>query len=148
MKIGKHIVILLLLSLSFQFTIAQITDENTYLISQYFQINKMATSAVVKNLNIQDSNNQLQQSEVALIQIGDENLIDIKSSAENSQAVGQKGNQNYYQFINYYNNNPSNFNILQQGNSNSLQIYGQNSIIENMSILQKSNNKTLIITNY
>jgi hypothetical protein len=146
MKIKGYILFipLVFLIVSFQNLFAQeLSDENTYLISQYFQQSKEMTlieqqkKSISTNLNI-----------VSLNQIGDKNQIDIKSNNNNSQEVVQKGNNNYYNFINYYNSNPSNFNILQQGNSNSLQIYGENSIIENMSILQKSNFKTIIITNY
>ena len=135
--------VLLLSLLSFNSSAQELTTEDTYLINRYFQLNKEAT-AVTKNYNQSIVQNNL----VSLNQIGNQNEIDIKSNANNSQQVIQKGDQNYYNFINYYNNNPSNFNILQQGQSNSLQIYGQNSIIENISILQKSNAKTLIIKNY
>ena len=76
------------------------------------------------------------------------NIIDIKQNGNNTEVVNQLGNKNYYSFINYYNNSPLNLNILQKGNSNNLQIYGQNSLIENMSIVQKSNSKTIIIKNY
>lgn len=133
--------------LSFNSSAQELTNENTYLINQYFQLNKEA-AAVTQNHNKSGIDNTVQNNLVSLNQIGNQNEIDIKSNANNSQQVTQKGDQNYYNFINYYNNNPSNFNILQQGRSNSLQIYGQNSIIENISILQKSNAKTLIIKNY
>lgn len=121
-------------------------DENTHLINQYFQLNKEATSVVATKAA--NATFQSKINEVNLNQIGGENQIEIKSSNSNSQVVNQKGQDNYYQFINYYNNSPSNFNILQQGNSNSLQIYGQNSIIEKLSIVQKTNAKSIIIKNY
>lgn len=134
---------LLLLSMfSFNSSAQELINENTYLINQYFQLNKDATS-VSKNLN-----NTIQNSMVSLNQIGSQNQIDIKNNLSNSQKVIQNGNQNYYNFINYYNSNSSNFNIVQQGEANSLQIYGQNSIIENINIIQNSNFKTLIIKNY
>lgn len=146
-KKGYIISIFIFLSSVFiQSVIAQITDENTYLINQYFQMNKDVTAVVSPKAS--ETTTQTQLNVVSLNQIGAENQIDIKGSSSNSQNVHQKGQDNYYQFINYYNNNPSNFNILQQGSSNSLQIYGQNSIIENISIVQKSNSKALIITNY
>ena len=88
------------------------------------------------------------ENRIILNQKGSNNLINISESYNDSQTVDQSGNNNEYQFINYYSNLPSNFNIVQQGNSNSLQIYGENSLIKNISIVQNSNFKTLIITNY
>ena len=150
MKKNQYILFLPLLFLSllsFNSSAQELTNENTYLINQYFQLNKEAAS-VVQDVNKQALNNTNQNTIVSLNQIGNENEIEIKSNADNSQQVTQQGNQNQYSFISYYNSNPSNFNILQQGTSNSLQIYGQNSIIENITIIQKSNAKTLIINNY
>lgn len=94
------------------------------------------------------SSNETQFNLVKLNQVGNNNQIDIKSRLDDAQAVSQFGNNNEYQFINYYNSSVSNFNILQKGNSNSLQIYGENSLIKNMSIVQKGNFETLIIKNY
>ncbi|SNR73916.1 hypothetical protein SAMN06265371_110135 [Lutibacter agarilyticus] len=139
--------VLLLCLFSFNSSAQKLTDENTYLINQYFKSSIESTS-VSHNFNKSDFNNELQANVVSLNQIGNSNEIDIKSKPNNSQQVIQKGNQNYYNFINYYNSNPSNFNIIQQGEANSLQIYGQNSIIENISIIQNSSFKTMIIKNY
>ncbi|MFK5958645.1 MAG: hypothetical protein QM495_07210, partial [Lutibacter sp.] len=125
---------------------AQQTNEDTYIINQYFQLNKEAL--LLENNAPSLSNFQSQDNFIILNQIGNNNEIDIKSNINDSQTVTQLGDNNYYNFINYYNNSPSNFNILQQGESNSLQIYGQNSIINNISIVQKSNFKTLVIKNY
>jgi hypothetical protein len=125
---------------------AQQTDETTYIINKYFQLNKEASlfleNKVPTTHNIQSQNN------LVLNQLGNNNQIDIKSRINDSQTVSQFGNNNDYQFINYYNSEVSNFNILQQGNSNSLQIYGENSLIKNMSIVQKANFETLVIKNY
>lgn len=123
---------------------SQQIDSNTHIINQYFQLNKESASVV----NSYIRGVQPQINEVTLNQVGNNNKIEVKSVGNDSQGVNQVGNNNYYQFINYYNNTPSNFNILQQGNSNSLQIYGENSIINNIGIVQKSNFKTLIIKNY
>ena len=144
----KTVFILFILSFSFFYGNAQeITDENTYIINQYFQLNK--ESSLFEN-NAKTTSNRLQSQNnfVSLNQVGNNNKIDIKQKGGDSQTVNQLGNNNYYNFINYYNNTPSNFNIVQQGNANNLQIYGENSIINNISIVQKSNFKTLIIKNY
>lgn len=125
---------------------SQQTDENTHIINQYFQQNKLSTTARAANSSFQEIQSDV--NIVTLNQVGSNNQIDVKSNLNDSQGVNQVGDNNHYQFINYYNNSPSNFNILQQGNSNSLQIYGENSIINNINIIQKSNFKTLIIKNY
>ena len=125
----------------------KITNENTYLINQYFQLNNDA-SLLLENKVTSIAAIQSQDNFTILSQIGNSNQIDIKNSQNDAQAVNQFGNNNDYQFINYYNNSVSNFNIVQQGNSNSLQIYGENSLIKNMSIVQNGNFEMLIIKNY
>jgi hypothetical protein len=125
----------------------QNSDENTYIINQYFQLNK--ETSLFENKNTITTNNKQAESNLLVFnQIGNNNEIDIKQQGSDLQRVNQLGNNNYYNFISYYNNLPSNFNIIQQGNTNNLQIYGENSIIKNMSILQKTDLKTLIIKNY
>ncbi|MFZ3274445.1 MAG: hypothetical protein WA143_09260 [Lutibacter sp.] len=140
-------VFLVLATLTFFIGNAQQTDETTYIINEYFQLNKEA-SLLLENKTPITSANQYQYSSVKLNQIGNNNQIDIKSRINDFQTVSQFGNNNDYQFINYYNGAVSNFNILQQGNSNSLQIYGENSLIKNMGIVQKANFETLVIKNY
>lgn len=139
-------VFLVLATFTFFIGNAQQSDETMYIINQYFQLNKEAS--LLENKVPITSANQYQYSSVKLNQIGNNNQIDIKSRINDSQTVSQFGNNNDYQFINYYNSAVSNFNILQQGNSNSLQIYGENSLIKNMGIVQKANFETLVIKNY
>ncbi len=68
---------LLLLSLfSFNSSAQKLTDENTYLINEYFKLNKESTS-VSYNFNKSGLNNRLQTNEVSLNQIGNNNEIDI-----------------------------------------------------------------------
>jgi hypothetical protein len=147
MKTYKYILLLLLGVFVFGFNgnAQNLSDDNTILINQYFQ-NKTITEVEANNKGTNLNNNN-QGSVVLLKQIGNYNVYDIKVGASDSQNV-QIGNNNYYSFINYYNNTVSNFNILQQGEANSLQIYGQNSLINTISILQKGNFKSLIIKNY
>ena len=142
------IIVLVLVNLISYKGTAQQTDDNTYIINQYFQLNKDA-SLILEN-KVPTNNNKIisQDNFVNLKQVGDRNVIDIKQNSNNTEVVNQIGNKNYYSFINYYNNSPVNLKILQQGNSNNLQVYGQNSLIENMSIVQKSNFKTIIIKNF
>ncbi|SNR84298.1 hypothetical protein [Lutibacter flavus] len=140
----KITVFIVLFLFTFINVIAQQNNEDTYIINQYFQLNK-ESSLSEKNAK---TNKQAQSNFISLNQIGNNNEIDIKQKGKDSQSVNQVGNKNYYSFINYYNNTPSNFNIIQQGSSNGLQIYGENSIIKNMSVVQKTNFKTLIIKNF
>lgn len=126
----------------------QLSDENTYVINQYFQSNKEFSSKLTDTQTLSTNSFQVQSNIVSLNQIGNNNEIDIKQKGADSQKINQIGNNNYYIFINYYNSTPSNFNIIQQGNSNNLQIYGENSIIKNIGIIQKSDFNTLIIKNY
>ncbi|HEY9221491.1 MAG TPA: hypothetical protein VIO43_07950 [Lutibacter sp.] len=149
MKNSYQLLLIFLVLANFNFFSgnAQQSDETTYIINQYFQLNKEASLLLENKMPI-TSANQYQYSSVKLNQIGNNNQIDIKSNINDTQSVSQFGNNNDYQFINYYNNSPSNFNILQQGNSNSLQIFGENSLIKNMGIVQKANFETLVIKNY
>lgn len=149
MKNYTNTTLILLFVIGF-FTIkanAQQTNEDTYIINQYFQSNKEA-SLVLESKGLDPAILQSKNNAILLNQVGNSNQIDIKSSINNAQTVSQFGNNNDYQFINYYNSSASNFNIIQQGNSNSLQIYGENSIIKSLGIVQKADFGTLIIKNY
>jgi hypothetical protein len=126
----------------------QLSDENAYVINQYFQSNKELSLKLTEAKTLSTNSFQVQSNIVSLKQIGNNNEIDIKQKGIDAQKVNQIGNNNYYNFINYFNSTPSNFNITQQGNSNNLQIYGENSIIKNIGIIQKSDFNTLIIKNY
>lgn len=146
---NSHKTLFMLLALSFSLfsgKAQEIIDENTYKINLYFQLAKEAS--VLNNKAPTKNNKHAQSNFVSLNQIGNNNKIDIEQNGVDSQTVNQLGNNNYYNFINYYNNIASDFNIIQQGNTNNLQIYGENSIIKNISIIQKSDFKTLIIKNY
>jgi hypothetical protein len=139
-------VILVLFNFTFFNGNAQQSNENTFIINQYFQMNKDASSLLENKVPANYTGQS--QDNLVLNQMGSGNQIGIKGNVNDPQTVSQSGNNNDYQFINYYNSTPSNFNISQQGNANSLQIYGENSLIKNMSIVQKGSFKTLIIKNY
>lgn len=93
--------------------------------------------------NINSTNHQL-----VITQIGDGNLLSVRTGVKDFQKINQKGNRNYYNFINYYNSRPSNVNILQQGEGNSLHIYGKNSFMDKIKIYQKSDYKSITIRNF
>jgi hypothetical protein len=151
MKKCNYILIItlgLFFATSYLLNAQQLTDENTLIINQYFQLNNQQT-AKLNNPNLATSSkfNQFNNL-VNLNQVGNDNQITIQQKGNDSQTINQIGNKNNYNFINYFNSTPSNFNIIQQGNSNNLQIFGENSIINNISIIQKSDFNTLIIKNY
>ena len=160
MKKNKNIwcfLVFLLCSLYVTEVSAQQEKLPTYFSNNFSQLSPYNTSLLVDSnslLTNENSQNSLFQQQsgninsVVLNQVGFENNADIKSSNQTSQNVNQIGNENYYSFINYYNSNPINFGVHQQGNANSLQIYGTNSMMNGAAIIQNSNNQALIIKNY
>lgn len=152
-KKSKLVVVLIWAGLYSYNGISQQTDsdisEENYLNAIQLQLNQNP-NLLLRNQNPEFVKNiQSLDNFVNLNQIGNYNNIDIKQKDKDSQIVTQLGNKNYYNFISYYNNSASSkFNIVQKGNSNALHIYGENSIIKNISIVQKSNFKTLVIRNY
>ncbi len=124
---------------------AQQTDENTLAINNYFQVNN--ENSKVKTTSLQNVNKQT--SYVNLVQVGYENSTYIKSlQTGDNQIVNQIGNQNNYEYYNYYSKENSNLQVNQEGTLNSLQIFGENSLMKNAIINQKSNFKSVVIKNY
>ncbi|WP_417800061.1 hypothetical protein [Tenacibaculum sp.] len=130
------------------------TQQNT---STYFvsvpQIGSDASFLVLeKNINslnnLQDYDKSIDNYDLSVNQLGVNNVVEVKNGMNDIQLIWQKGRDNYYNFIDYYNNSPTKINALQEGNANSLLIYGTNSLMENVKIIQKSNYKTIIVRNY
>ena len=128
---------------------AQQTDENTLIINRYFQnINFEQALLEENNSNREFSSfDSPNNTELNILQSGDFNLINIKSTV-NNQSVNQLGNYNNYEFISFYGRDDLNLEVQQIGNNNLIQVLGENSIINNMKIIQKSDFKTITITNY
>ncbi len=136
------------------FTVMSQSNPSTYFVNVP-QIGSDASLLVLENnINLSSSdltsfrNSSSNQNLLLINQIGTNNIVDIKKGVGDSQQVNQYGKSNYYSFIDYYNTAPTNMDILQQGNANSLQVYGTNSFMENIKITQKSSYKTIIIKNY
>ena len=152
MKKKNYILVLYLVFfglISFQLN-AQISDDNTYIINKYFQnttseINS-AASVIDTNKSIAKKDNGV-NSELNILQYGNYNYININTTG-NKLNSSQVGNNNSYEFLTYYGRNDLNVDVQQIGNSNSVQVYGENSLINNMKIIQKSNFKTITVTNY
>ena len=136
------------------FSLKAMTQQNT---STYFvsvpQIGSDASFLVLeKNINslnnLQDYDKSIDNYDLSVNQLGVNNVVEVKNGMNDIQLIWQKGRDNYYNFIDYYNNSPTKINALQEGNANSLLIYGTNSLMENVKIIQKSNYKTIIVRNY
>jgi hypothetical protein len=128
------------------FCFSQETNQHTFLIQQYFQ----HFSSQQQQPKIETSTNNQQvyfNSEVAILQIGDLNSTNINYNA-GKKIIKQVGDNNNFEFKTYDVYTPFNFEVLQLGLHNNLQIHGQNSIVNNIKILQFSTNKTITITNY
>lgn len=136
-----------LIGFSFLQINAQQSDENTFVINKYFQnINSEIQLPSTSNENLAQYGYQ-NSAELNILQSGNYNYINVKTNA-NNQNVGQQGNYNNYEFISFYGRDDLNFEVKQIGNGNSIQILGENSIIDNMKIIQKSDYKTITISNY
>lgn len=141
----KTLIIFFILIVAFQATIiAQQTDENTFIINEYFQVSN--ENPVVKNTIFQNLN---AQSYANLVQVGNENNVYINSlQTGDSQIVNQVGSKNNYEYYNYYSKENSNLNVTQEGTLNSLQVFGENSLMKDAIINQRSNFKSVVIKNY
>ncbi len=141
----KASIILLLFIVALPIAInAQQTDENTLAINNYFQISNEKPA----NSNPSKLDGTI-QSYADVVQTGNKNNTYINSlQSGDQQIVNQKGNQNNYEYYNYYSQENSNLIINQEGNQNSLQIFGENSLMKNTIINQKSSFKSVVIKNY
>lgn len=87
----------------------------------------------------------IEQTTSQVIQTGDNNLVNVESKQMHIQQTGE-------QQLLYYTETskliPSNLNVNMEGINNYIEIYGNNSIIENMSINLQGNDKSIIIRNY
>jgi hypothetical protein len=128
---------------------SQQIDENTLVINKYFQnVNAEETLPLLTNISqTQENLNTQNNIELSILQAGNYNIVNINSTV-NSQNINQLGNSNSYEFISFYGRNDLNFEAQQIGNNNFIQVLGENSIINNMKIIQKSDFKTITITNY
>nr|BFF38478.1 hypothetical protein BACY1_02830 [Tenacibaculum mesophilum] len=154
MKVMKDMkTILFIMLVTFNLTIMSQQKTSTYFVSVSQIGNDVSFVILEKNINSLNNSQDFtysaaNQNYLTINQVGINNVAELKSGVRDVQLVGQKGKNNYYSFIDYYNASPTKMNILQQGNANSLQVYGTNSLMENVKIIQKSNYKTIIVRNY
>lgn len=84
-------------------------------------------------------------SGVQVLQLGDHNVVNAEA---NQLQVSQVGNQQSLYFTKSSKLQPSNINVNMQGANNYIEIQGNNSITENMTINMSGNERSLIIRNY
>lgn len=145
--------ILFIMLVTFNLTIMSQQKTSTYFVSVPQIGNDVSFVILEKNINSLNNSQDFtysaaNQNYLTINQVGINNVAELKSGVRDVQLVGQKGKNNYYSFIDYYNASTTKMNILQQGNANSLQVYGTNSLMENVKIIQKSNYKAIIVRNY
>lgn len=150
MRTSYKILFACLLSLFSEKFFAQFTDENTFIINQYF---KNTVSEIIPAVS-SDLKNELilgyvisKNNFLNISQIGSNNYINIKANSD-LQNIEQQGSNNNYEFISYYGKKETNFEIQQFGNYNVIEVLGENTIINNLKIVQKSDFKRITITNY
>ena len=141
----KYILFCLFFSIFHALTFAQQTDENTLVINRYFQSTGVEDEMIPK-----ETDNLLKPvSYVNLIQNGDGNAAQILNVQEgDSQSVLQTGNSNNYEFFGNTQSDASKIAVKQSGNFNSLLMFGENTLMQNISIFQKSDFGSIIIRNY
>lgn len=80
-----------------------------------------------------------------VVQIGDYNVVNVESQQMQVQQTGE------HQLLFYTETSkltPSNLNVNMEGVNNYIEVYGNNSIMENMTINHQGNDKSIIIRNY
>ncbi len=140
-----HIVLFFIMFFCFNAYSQSLTDENSKLITTYFQVQ---TNTPVNHSTTGKVYQKSIGSDVTIEQTGNYNDSYLISNSKNKQVIKQIGDSNNYEYYTYYNSNPTEVNTLQYGDNNDIQIFGQNELAKNISIVQKTNNKTLIIKNY
>lgn len=144
----KRTIFTILLSICiYPVLMAQISDSNTEAINQYFQAN-INEPAKASQLTNQKSDRNV-GSNVEIVQTGIENNININSlQAGDEQVVTQAGQKNNYEYYNYYSKEDSSMQVNQEGTLNSVQVFGENSLMKDAKINQKSDFKSIVVKNY
>jgi hypothetical protein len=115
-------------------------DANSSVINQYFNIQTEANQDI--------SHFYTNVSRVEIHQLGNYNQTSVETISDDTQCVIQNGNANLYEMYAYYYSQPVDIQVVQNGNHNTLLIFGQNDLTSQMQIIQNTNHQTLIINNY
>ena len=142
----KQIFTIILGLFCYPLVMAQLSDNNTEAINEYFQVN--VNEPLQAKIASQKSNTNM-GSFVEIVQTGTKNNININSlQTGDEQIVSQTGQQNNYEYYNYYSNQNSSMQVNQEGNLNSVQVFGENSLMKDARINQKSDFKSIVVKNY
>ena len=143
----KRTIFTILLSICiYPVLMAQISDSNTEAINQYFQVNVNQAESVSP---VKQKSSLKEGSYVEIAQTGTENNVNINSlQSGDEQVVTQAGQKNNYEYYNYYSKEDSSMQVNQEGTLNSVQVFGENSLMKDAKINQKSDFKSIVVKNY
>ena len=142
----RTIFIILFGLLTYPVLMAQISDSNTEAINQYFQVNVNQAESISP---VKQKSSLKEGSYVEIAQTGTENNVNINSlQSGDEQVVTQAGQKNNYEYYNYYSKENSNMQVNQEGTLNSVQVFGENSLMKDAKINQKSDFKSIVVKNY
>jgi hypothetical protein len=102
----------------------------------------------IGDYNVINANVNSDNSNLFMTQNGVNNSIDlIKNTPELTQSISQLGNDNTISDLTYYTNYKVNMEMNQNGNNQSIQNIGTNSMSKDMKISQTGNGASVIIIN-
>lgn len=102
----------------------------------------------IGDYNVINANFNAENSKLFITQNGINNLIDFtKNSEELTQKMTQIGNNNTISDLTYYTNYKVNMELNQNGNNQSIQNIGTNSLSKDMIVSQTGNGASIIIIN-
>lgn len=95
-----------------------------------------------------NANLQAEKVAISVTQNGNDNLISLDKQADViSQRIIQQGENNTVTDFTYYTKYDVNMEMVQQGNNQSIQNYGTNSLSKDMKVTQTGNGASVIIIN-
>lgn len=95
-----------------------------------------------------NANLQAEKVAISVSQNGNDNLISLDKQADViSQRIIQQGENNTVTDFTYYTKYDVNMEMVQQGNNQSIQNYGTNSLSKDMKVTQTGNGASVIIIN-
>ncbi|MCC9044010.1 hypothetical protein LNQ81_15140 [Myroides sp. M-43] len=111
---------------------------------QYTTITQIGNYNTVQSTTITtDSKN------IHYTQYGDSNTIDVLTfSQDTNQIISQIGNQNNFTQYSYSPLESQSINVMQNGNKQNIEVFGENSMSKDMVIKMEASDKSLIIRNF
>lgn len=110
--------------------------------------NKEVIVQQVGDFNTFNAALQSENINISVLQNGNENQISLAKNANSiEQKLVQQGQKNTISDFTYYTNYDVNTQMVQQGNNQSIQNYGTNSLSKDMKVTQSGNGASVIILN-